>query len=93
MQVEKMVCIPDQEVRVTICAEDITDILSEVPDSSAAFTTWINACAKTLKAMPAELIARLNSVQKEMIRNFLRTQAERFEEGTTHGDTDTSNRS
>lgn len=78
MIVRKLVSLGETEVDVSISVEDITAALCEEPDGPRAVMVAINSCAQFLKAITPEMITEMNVAQREIVRAFLTTQAERY---------------
>jgi hypothetical protein len=85
MVIDKLVSIPDQEVRIDVCLEDITLALAEEQRNSVtqwvyAVRTALNDTAKFLKAITGDHIEALGPDSRRLVRLFLTEQAKRYEE-------------
>jgi hypothetical protein len=81
MKILKTVTV-DQEVEIDVDTEAIACCIAEDPDSLRQVMRGINNCASFLKAIPDSLIAELTPAQRQLIEDFLRTQAARYSVST-----------
>ena len=80
MKVTTCVRIEDQEIEVNVSIEDITAALDEIPEMERPIQALIgiNNIVRFLKAITDELIAGMTEKQRELVRNFLDEQSNRY---------------
>jgi hypothetical protein len=86
MKINKLVSVPDVEVEIELCKDDLYDLFMELkPDDRAGVILYhLNNIAAFLRAISAETITTMNPAQRKLIREFLGEQSKRFEEKTTN---------
>ena len=77
MKIEKSVSV-DVDVDVDVCFEDIVAAIWEDPDRQSTALRGINNCHRFLKAIPDEIVSKLNDKQRETIFSALTEQVQRF---------------
>ena len=68
----------DQEVEIDLSSEDIQTIFDSEHDYLNYIIYGVNRVATYLKGISAAKIAEMSKEQKETVRAFLLTQAERY---------------
>lgn len=81
MKIVKYVAIPDQEVTIDISGEEAVEAICDksLAESPRLLCMACSNIAGFLRHVPNDMIAQLNEKQRELIANFLREQAGRFQ--------------
>jgi hypothetical protein len=69
----------EQEVEVSVTAEDIARALAEDPKSSQHALRGISNAAAFIKAIPEEMIKEMGDPARRTIATFFTEQAKRFD--------------
>ena len=68
----------DTEVEIDLSSEDVQTIFDSEHDSLSYVLYGLNNVATYLKGISSAKIAEMSNSQKEVVRNFLLTQSERY---------------
>lgn len=70
----------EAEVNVYIDADDIAIALAESADSVKSYLRCLNNVSLFLRCIPGSMIEEMNETQRQLVRDFLREQAARYDE-------------
>ncbi len=78
MKITKWVTPEEQEIEVSVSIDDIQDLLEESPETIKHAFALLNKCAKVIKAITDDMIKDMSTEQRNLIREFLVSQAQRY---------------
>jgi len=83
MKIQRNV-MTEVDVEVSVDIEDIVNALLESPDHMRHVDQGLNNIYRFLSAISNEMIAEMKPEKKEIIRNYLKEQSERFNTSSEH---------